>query len=90
MTLLALSALASLVSAIALRNHQTLTDAVGPSGLSFSRPRSRSMEPSVFDLVGNPFTLTILIFSVGLVVSSFSIPGCVSELALRCSRPNLA
>lgn len=82
-TLLALSALASLVSAIALLNHQTLTDAVGPSGLSFSRPRSRSTEPSIFDLVGNPFTLTILIFSVGLVVSWFTIPACVPRVEVR-------
>jgi hypothetical protein len=71
--LLALSALLSIISAVALRNHQTLTDAVGPSGLSFSR--KRSTEPSVFDLVSNPFTLTVLVFSVGLVVSAFTIPG---------------
>ena len=71
--LLALAAISSLISSIALRNHQTLADAVGPSGLSFGRTR-RSGPPTVVDLVGNPFTLTVLVFSVGLVLSALTIP----------------
>ncbi|KAL8287327.1 hypothetical protein RQP46_003779 [Phenoliferia psychrophenolica] len=69
---LALSALCSLISAIALSNHQGLSDAVGPS--SFSRPRPRSSSPSLLDLVGNPYTLTVLTFSLGLASAHFVIP----------------
>lgn len=92
--LLGLSAAFSFVSAIALRNHQTLSDAVGPS--SFARPRSRTSAPSVLDLVGNPFTLTVLIFSIGLLTSAFVIPRSVGRLSrqkhfadvLRIAVPN--
>lgn len=77
--LLAFAALLSVTSAIALRNHQGLSDAVGPS--SFSRPRPRSSSPSLLDLVGNPFTLTVLTFSAGLAASAFVIPRSVRASA---------
>ncbi|ORY73821.1 cation efflux family-domain-containing protein [Leucosporidium creatinivorum] len=73
--LLSLSALFSLISAIALRNHQSLANAVAPSGLSLTRSRTRATEPSLLDAVTNPFTATVLVFSVGLVVSAHTIPG---------------
>lgn len=75
MVLLASAAALSVVSAILLRTHQGLTDAVGPSSLSLARPRPRQVEPGLIDKVGNPFTLTVLVFSVGLVAASFTIPG---------------
>ncbi|KAI5481178.1 hypothetical protein MNV49_005613 [Pseudohyphozyma bogoriensis] len=74
-TLLVLSALLSLISAVFLHTHQTLTQAVGStSALSFGRTKSRPGNPSLLDRVGNPFTLTILIFSVGLALSAYVIP----------------
>lgn len=78
--LLALSAILSLTSALAFRNHQTLSATVGPSGLAFSRSKSRSTQASLLGLVANPFTLTILLFSVGLFLSALTIPGYVSQV----------
>lgn len=77
--MLGLAALLSLTSALGLRNHQGLTDAVGPSGLSLARPRPRQVDSTLLDRVGNPFTLTVLVFSVGLVLAAFTIPACVTS-----------
>ena len=70
--LLLLSALFSIISAIAFRNHQKLSEAVGPSRLSRATSNFGPLEALL-----NPFTSTILLFSVGLAVSAFTIPGFV-------------
>ena len=75
MFLLVSAAALSLVSAVLLRTHQGLTDAVGPSSLSLARPRPRHAAPSLIDKVGNPFTLTVLVFSLGLAAAAFAVPG---------------
>ncbi|KAM0751358.1 hypothetical protein T439DRAFT_325505 [Meredithblackwellia eburnea MCA 4105] len=72
LVLLGLSAFLSFISAAGLRNHQTLTQAMGPT--SFSRPLSKASAPSLIDLVGNPFTLTVLIFSLGLSTAAYVLP----------------
>lgn len=81
--LLSLSAALSLISSISLRNHQSLSRTVGRSTFSFSaEPSSNS---SLVSRIGNPFTLTVLIFSIGLAASAFTIPGfvlCVHVLSL--------
>lgn len=79
--LLSLSALLSIISAIALRNHAALSRAVGPS--SFTASSSPGSHPAFLSLLINPFTLTIVIFSIGLAVSGHLIPAFVHMSYLR-------
>lgn len=72
--LLALSAFLTLVSAVVLRNHQSLSESVGATGLNLSG-KSKSGRKSALELLTNPFTMTVLVFSGGLAVSAMTIPG---------------
>ena len=89
-TLLALSALFTLISAVALRNHQSLSDSVGATGLNMTG-NGRSNRKSALERLTNPFTMTVLVFSAGLAISAVTIPGCVvrnrafAETDWRCA-----
>lgn len=86
-TLLVLSALGALLSAAILKNHRGLAQAVGPSNLSFGARRNSkgairrgvdsADDAGVLELVGNPFTVTIVGFGVGLALAALTLPSFV-------------
>ncbi|SDA01432.1 BZ3500_MvSof-1268-A1-R1_Chr10-1g02660 [Microbotryum saponariae] len=79
--LLALSATLTLLTSIMMSNHYALAQAIGPTSSSAAmlpsrpRPLSSLRGPSVVERVMNPFTATILMFSVGLCAAGLTIPG---------------
>jgi hypothetical protein len=78
--LLLLSIAACIFTALAAKNHASLTEAVGPSTyslrprISTSSSKSRIATAIHNGILSNPFTLTVLVFATTLAMSSLLIP----------------